>query len=135
MSSLNNPFDPDSELGNGCSCGKHLSQADHEHANSVVPQGQEASINRLVESSIVRAMFQTDASRRRFLKAVGASTTLAAISSLFPLGAAQVFANEAQGPLEKKTLKIGFVPITCATPLIMAGPMGFYKKEGWMLPC
>ena len=37
----------------------------------------------------------------------------------------------AQGaPLEKKDLKIGFIPITCATPIIMAAPMGFYSKYG-----
>ena len=34
------------------------------------------------------------------------------------------------GPPEKKDLKIGFIPITCATPIIMAEPMGFYKKYG-----
>src|SRR5690606_23486494 len=32
--------------------------------------------------------------------------------------------------LEKTSLKIGFVPITCATPIIMAHPMGFYEKYG-----
>ena len=34
-----------------------------------------------------------------------------------------------KGPLEKKDLKIGFVAITCATPLIMAGPMVFFEKQ------
>ena len=34
------------------------------------------------------------------------------------------------GPLEKKDLKVGFIPITCATPIIMAHPMGFYAKHG-----
>jgi len=34
------------------------------------------------------------------------------------------------GPPEKKDLKVGFIPITCATPIIMAEPMGFYKKHG-----
>ena len=34
------------------------------------------------------------------------------------------------GALEKKSLKIGFIPITCATPIIMAEPMGFYRKQG-----
>jgi nitrate/nitrite transport system substrate-binding protein len=33
-------------------------------------------------------------------------------------------------PIEKKDLKIGFIAITCATPLIMADPLGFYRKEG-----
>jgi nitrate/nitrite transport system substrate-binding protein len=32
--------------------------------------------------------------------------------------------------LEKKKLNVGFVPITCATPIIMAHPMGFYAKHG-----
>ena len=36
----------------------------------------------------------------------------------------------APGPIEKKDLKVGFIPITCATPIIMAKPMGFYEKQG-----
>src|SRR5690606_25386533 len=28
------------------------------------------------------------------------------------------------------TLKVGFIPITCATPIIMAHPMGFYARHG-----
>ncbi|MDC4227516.1 MAG: CmpA/NrtA family ABC transporter substrate-binding protein [Candidatus Manganitrophus sp.] len=32
--------------------------------------------------------------------------------------------------MEKTALKIGFIPITCATPIIMAEPMGFYKRYG-----
>ena len=35
-----------------------------------------------------------------------------------------------KGALEKSKLNVGFVPITCATPIIMAHPMGFYKKYG-----
>jgi hypothetical protein len=34
-----------------------------------------------------------------------------------------------RAPLEKKDLKIGFIPITCATPLIMADPLGFYRSR------
>ena len=30
----------------------------------------------------------------------------------------------------KPDLKIGFIAITCATPLIMADPLGFYRKQG-----
>jgi nitrate/nitrite transport system substrate-binding protein len=77
----------------------------------------------------MRAMFPKDAARREFLKAVGASTAMAAISQFFPLGTAtEVFAQK--GPIEKKALKVGFIPITCATPIIMAEPMGFYKRHG-----
>lgn len=132
MSNLRNPFDPGIKLTSNCSCGSHASQEEHDRVAPIdcVPRGEEAVINRVVESALVRALFKTDESRRRFLKAVGASTALAALSSVFPLGMAQAFANEAKGPLEKKNLKIGFVPITCATPLIMAGPMGFYEEQG-----
>src|SRR5213079_3034499 len=64
-----------------------------------------------------------------FLKSVGASTALAALSQFFPLGTAtELFAQG--GPLEKKDLKVGFIPITCATPIIMAKPMGFFEKHG-----
>jgi len=33
--------------------------------------------------------------------------------------------------LEKTDLKIGFIPITCASPIIMSEPLGFYKKYGF----
>ncbi|HAN46745.1 MAG TPA: taurine ABC transporter substrate-binding protein [Cyanobacteria bacterium UBA8156] len=32
--------------------------------------------------------------------------------------------------LEKTDLKIGFIPITCATPIVMSEPLGFYKRHG-----
>ncbi len=83
----------------------------------------------MVASAVMRAMFPQDVARRAFLKSVGASTALAAISQFFPLKTAtEVFAQG--GPLEKKDLKVGFIPITCATPIIMAAPMGFYAKHG-----
>lgn len=67
--------------------------------------------------------------RRAFLKAVGASTAAAAVATFFPLDAAtEAFA--ATGKPEKTDLKVGFIPITCATPIIMAHPMGFYTKHG-----
>jgi len=49
---------------------------------------------------------------------------------VFPVAAARSLAQDRTGGLEKKDLKIGFIPITCATPIIMAEPMGFYKKQG-----
>src|SRR5688572_29911937 len=32
--------------------------------------------------------------------------------------------------VEKVELTIGFIPITCSTPVIMAHPLGFYKRYG-----
>src|SRR5450432_1253013 len=134
MSTFDNPFDADRKLSrSGCACGQHRSAAEHDHAALTlkcepVPT-EEQRYQGVVASAVMRAMFSRDAARRAFLKSVGASTALAAISQFFPLQTAtEVFAEE-RAP-EKKDLKIGFIPITCATPIIMAAPMGFYQKHG-----
>ncbi|MDD5363835.1 MAG: CmpA/NrtA family ABC transporter substrate-binding protein [Gallionellaceae bacterium] len=128
MSAFKNPFNPNVTLHRGgCSCGHHASQAEHDKA--AAPSGEEAVMDRVVESVLMRAIFPEDVKRRAFLQAVGAGTAFAALSTFFPLSAAQALAAEPGAP-EKKDLKIGFVPITCATPIIMAGPMGFYAKQG-----
>lgn len=131
--SFKNPFDPSSTLTSGCSCGQHRSEAEHARAAREtelrVAAEEEARLKRVVEAAVVRAMFPNDASRRAFLRAVGTSTAAAAIAAFFPLGKAmEAFADEAKP--EKTSLKVGFIPITCATPIIMAHPMGFYKKHG-----
>jgi len=87
-------------------------------------------LERAVERSIEHAVFGGPQGRREFIKRVGATTAAAALASVFPMDAAQVLAQDKPGPLEKKDLKVGFIPITCATPIIMAEPMGFYKKHG-----
>jgi nitrate/nitrite transport system substrate-binding protein len=84
-------------------------------------------IERLVERSVEQAVF---GDRRDFLRLVGAGTAAAALAEVFPMGAAKALAQAELGPPEKKDLKIGFFPITCATPIITAEPMGFYKKYG-----
>src|SRR5262245_48564197 len=124
--SLQDPFDADRALARGgCSCGGHASQAEHDQATA----SEDGRLARVVESAVVRALFPRDHARRAFLRAVGVSTALAAISQFFPLGTAiDAFAQSATP--EKKDLKVGFIPITCATPIIMAHPMGFYTKHG-----
>ncbi|WP_371287193.1 CmpA/NrtA family ABC transporter substrate-binding protein [Variovorax sp. YR750] len=98
-----------------CACGRV-------HGAGVLPEDK-------LEASLMKALFPVDSVRRGFLRAVGANTARAAIASVFPLGALQAMAQE-KAPLEKTKLKIGFIPITCATPLIMAHPLGFYQKQG-----
>src|SRR5262245_52650959 len=125
--SFDNPFDANRALGRGgCSCGSHATQAAHDAS---VVGSEEARLGRVVEAAVVRALFPEDRGRREFLRAVGASTALAAISQFFPLGTAIEAFAQAAAP-EKKDLKVGFIPITCATPIIMAHPMGFYTKHG-----
>jgi len=105
-----NPFDPDRALeAGGCGCGAHASQAEHDNTGS-----NDGRLARVVESAVVRALFPRDHARRAFLRAVGASTALAAISQFFPLGTAIETFAQAAAP-EKRDLKVGFIPITCAT--------------------
>ncbi len=124
MSIYHDPFDSKVRLISACACGRHGSQAEHEAAAG------EALSNRVVEQAVMRALFPRDDVRRRFLSAVGAGTALAAVSAFFPLGAAREAFAQGAGKLEKQKLKVGFIPITCATPIIMAQPMGFYAKQG-----
>src|SRR5574343_1055334 len=131
--SHHDPYDADRPLLMRCSCGRHASPADHAaaelRARSEVADFEAESAN-FIEATLVKALFPQDALRRRFLKAVGRNTAMAAISSVLPVASLQAMAQGTTGPLEKKDLKIGFIPITCATPLIMAHPLGFYAKQG-----
>jgi nitrate/nitrite transport system substrate-binding protein len=64
---------------------------------------------------------------------VGAGAFAAALASVLPLDRVKAAVKDGMtggGPLEKTKLNIGFVPITCATPIIMAHPMGFYERRG-----
>ena len=130
--SFENPYDPTTDLSSGCGCGRHRTKAEHDAATSDAAQVASDSAalqKRIVESAVMRALFPVDETRRRFLRAVGSSTALSAISAIFPLSAAQeAFAQT--GKLEKQTIRIGFIPITCATPIIMSLPMGFYARQG-----
>ncbi len=134
MSIFLDPLRSGKGLRQACSCGSHANQAEHEialkaEACDVAESSDETRLRRVVESALVRALFPRDDTRRAFVQAVGASTALAAISALFPIAAAtQAFAES--GPLEKQSLKIGFLPITCATPIIMGSALGFYAKQG-----
>src|SRR3954447_21892163 len=127
MSTFDDAFDARSRLRvRGCSCGAHRSEAEHAAAVQIKPEDR---LTRVVEGAVMRALFPQDATRRAFLTAVGASTAVGAVSQFLPIGAVtEAFAQGA--PLEKKDLKVGFIPITCATPIIMAAPMGFYSKQG-----
>lgn len=160
MKSLGNPFDADTRLTHttGCTCdtcrAEKTSQAPLSDAERTrvwereaermeplaTPSGQSAKpqfatpddmMDRAVESAIVRGMFgHNDHSRRQFLKLMGGGTLAAALGSILPLDKIKAAVKESMGPLEKTKLSVGFVPITCATPIIMAQPMGFYAKYG-----
>ena len=126
MALFDDPFNARLTLKRGgCSCGNHHDQATHD---AEAPSG-EVAITRAVEGAVMRALFPEDAQRRAFLRSVGGATALAAVSQFLPTKfVAEAFAQVAKP--EKTDLKVGFIPITCATPIIMAKPMGFYEKQG-----
>ncbi len=140
MSEFFDPYNADRPLMLKCSCGRDHSPADH-HAEVAADAAAatlrarsetaefEAYSQEFIEATLVKALFPQDQERRNFLRAVGKKTARAAIASVLPVASLQAMAQE-KGPLEKPNLKIGFIPITCATPLIMAHPLGFYSKQG-----
>lgn len=74
-------------------------------------------------------------SRREFLKRVAVAGALVAMASCTQQANSGSSADESPAAgtpsnLEKTELKIGFIPITCATPIVMSEPLGFYQKHG-----
>ena len=144
VKSLGNPFDPAADLthGVGCRCSgcapvlacEPVQGGAAAASGPVSPRGPadtENMLARAVESAIVRAVFgHHEPSRRAFLSGLGGSVLAGALASVIPVD--KVVANivSGTGPLEKTALSVGFVPITCATPIIMASPMGFYSRYG-----
>ncbi|ESA32536.1 taurine abc transporter substrate-binding protein [Leptolyngbya sp. Heron Island J] len=87
-------------------------------------------------------LFFTDAirnsqfTRREFLKNLAIGAALVTLSNCGPNSQQAALEEDAAAPvdvsnLEKTDLKIGFIPITCATPIIMSEPLGFYSKYGF----
>ncbi len=107
----------------GCRCGSAALACDAASA--------EAAGAAAIRVAAERATFGGEAGRRRVLKVLGAATVAAAMDRAFPvLRAQEAWAEEAGGAPEKTDLKVGFIAITCATPIILAAPMGFYAKRG-----
>jgi nitrate/nitrite transport system substrate-binding protein len=140
MGARDNPFDPEKTLWSACPCGKHASRAEHDAAEAQTTAAADAGdpawddhdamLERTVESAVLKGLFGNDATRRGFLKAVGSATALAAIAQFLPIDKVKAAIVDAKGEIEKKKLNVGFVPITCATPIIMAKPLSFYEKYG-----
>ena len=110
-----------------------MKPANDDKTATVVPSNQsgeeyyKSSVEQTVAAAVLNA---AEPSRRRFLALLGTATLTAVIAEVFPLGRLVALAAESGGKPEKKDLSIGFIPITCATPIIMAEPLGFYSKHG-----
>ncbi len=143
VKSLDNPYDENSDLSHGAGCGCSSCKT-NKAVTEQLPDSEETIVNRFVETAVVKAMFGgNDMKRRQFIQAVGKNTFRAALASIIPISALQSCTNDVKksvegggetsmkaSVLEKVKLNVGFVPITCATPIIMSKPMGFYEKYG-----
>jgi nitrate/nitrite transport system substrate-binding protein len=75
------------------------------------------------------------ATRREFLKNMAIGAALVTLASCGGGGSEPEVTEDDAEPvstegLEKTELQVGFIPITCATPIIMSEPLGFYEKHG-----
>jgi nitrate/nitrite transport system substrate-binding protein len=130
MTIFSDPFDPNSVHSAGCGCSLHATRPGPEAAADASAElADDALLRRAVDTAVVRRILPDEDTRRNVMKLVGAGAFAAALADILPLGhAAEAFAQTR--PLEKKSLKIGFIPITCATPILMSKPLGFYERQG-----
>jgi nitrate/nitrite transport system substrate-binding protein len=101
-----------------CSCANHASAAPCAVHGEALP----------IADAVLDAVFNTP-SRRAFLKWLGVPAALSLIADHLPLGDLHA-ASAAAGPLEKTDLTIGFVPIVCCAPLMIADALELYKGVG-----
>ncbi len=116
-----NPFtDP-------CACGRPHAPS---FACETLPSDGTEHHGAVAQEAVLRAAFPQAATRRALFERFGGAAVLGALASVFPLDVAREALAQPAGTPEKRDLKIGFIPITCATPIIMAHPMGFYRRHG-----
>jgi nitrate/nitrite transport system substrate-binding protein len=82
-----------------------------------------------VRGAALRAVFGGSPARRAVLRALGTATALGILDSVMPLGTLQAMAEEKAKP-EKSELTIGFIEITCATPLCVADKLNLFRENG-----
>lgn len=87
----------------------------------------ERTLDKAVTAAVLEAAGPT---RRQLLAGLGAVALTTLVSEVFPLAQLKAIAADPVGKPEKTDVSIGFIPITCGTPIIMAEPLGFYKKHG-----
>lgn len=111
---------------------RHEGPCNCQSAESTAPvaDSHESMVDNVIEETVIRSIFPNDLQRRRFISRVGKSAAAAIVGSVFPTSDFKSWAADDATGIEKKDLSIGFIPITCATPIIMAEPMGFYEKHG-----
>jgi nitrate/nitrite transport system substrate-binding protein len=106
-------------FGKFCSCGQQ----------APVGSTVDGAVSDGVDQALLHGLFPEPLLRRELLRTVGAGAIIGALSTLLPIGTLKAIAQERK-PLEKTKLAVGFLPITCAVPLIFGEKLGNYAKEG-----
>jgi nitrate/nitrite transport system substrate-binding protein len=83
----------------------------------------------LLRRTALGAVFGASPARRALLQLLGGAGALAALDTVFPFAALEAMAQEKAKP-EKAELTIGFIAITCSTPLVVADKLGFFRENG-----
>lgn len=114
-----------------CHCGEFHPECDKPLSTSEFTDAEQTSaVKHTLCEGMLAGMFPDAAQRRAFIRAVGRNTALAAISTLTPLATLTALAQDRNQKLEKTKINVGFLPITCATPLIYADQLGLFKRQG-----
>lgn len=109
-----------------------FNSATHHDTQTAPRPGTEEVLASAGEQAVMRTLFPHAPTRREFLRRVGAKAAAGLVGSFISMDMVRSLSAEPlkPGSIEKPDLSIGFIPITCATPIIMAEPMGFYQKNG-----
>lgn len=113
-----------------CKCGAYHTACNSTSADNPIPKDVDTAITEVLADGMLAGMFPNPETRRRFIKTVGRTTALAALSSLTPLTTLSALAQDQSKRLEKTKINVGFLPITCATPLIFAEELGLFAHNG-----
>jgi nitrate/nitrite transport system substrate-binding protein len=92
-------------------------------------QQPDADLGSLMRQSVVNTIFGKNAGRRTLLKLLGASTALSLIEQVIPFSSIEALGDTLKTP-EKVELTIGFIPISCSAPLLIAAQQGLFKEAG-----
>lgn len=111
-----------------CRCGCHARDS-ASHVPETETHSSADGVDRIIEETVLKAIIPNALQRRAFLKAVGSATAMAAVAQFFPLADSKALASEGS-KLEKTELNVGYVPITCTVPILLAHAMGEYQSEG-----
>jgi nitrate/nitrite transport system substrate-binding protein len=82
-----------------------------------------------VRGAALQAVFGGSPARRAVLRSLGTAAALSILDTVMPLGNLQAMAEDKAKP-EKSELTIGFIDITCATPLCVADKLGLFRENG-----